>query len=144
MQACMQASMYVCRKWRSQSWSQVKGPDIDSIGILDENHSSDPQNPASNSRKLLKNGSPTNPYIRWPLQGVFFRHPKKYDPWLCWTRRHVLLLSKETCLLLQHEKKVFLFDKKTCLLVQQEDMSSFSTRRHVFLFNKKTCLLVQY
>ena len=69
----------------------------------------------------------------------------------CWTRRHVLLCSKRTCLRVQHEdvsscrtrRHVFLFNKKICLLVQQEDMSSCSTRRQVFLFNKKTCPLAQ-
>ena len=41
----------------------------------------------------------------------------------CWARRRVFLL-------------------KTCLLVGQQDLFSFSTRRHVCLWNKKTCLLV--
>ena len=44
----------------------------------------------------------------------------------CSTRRHVLLLNKNTC-----------------LLVEQEDMSTCSARGHVFSFNKKTCLPVQ-
>ena len=48
-------------------------------------------------------------------------------------------------------KHVFLLKKRTCLLVEQENMSSCWTRRHVFLLNKKhvfllnkkTCLLVK-
>ena len=72
--------------------------------------------------------------VRWPFWGAYFRHPQKIEyvilRWIEWfcsfsSRRHVSLLSR-----------------KTCLLVEQEDMSPCSTRRNVFLFNTKKCLPV--
>ena len=72
----------------------------------------------------------------------------------CGTRRHVLLLTKKTCLL---DEQVDMscclrLNKKTDLLVQHEDLYYclsrtpvfVSTRRHIFLSNKRTCLLVRH
>ena len=60
---------------------------------------------------------------------------EKEDMPSCWTRRHVFLLDKRTCLLVRH---VFFSNKKTCLLEGQEDMSSCSMRGHVF-YAKRSC-----
>ena len=43
----------------------------------------------------------------------------------------------------ESRRHVFLLNKKICLLVEQEDTSSCRTRRHVFLLNKNTRLLVE-
>jgi len=80
----------------------------------------------------------------------------------CRTGKHVCLLNKRTCLLVQQEDAslcwagVFLLNKNTCLSFEQEDMSScwtgrqedissWWTRTLVFQMipNKKTCLLVE-
>ena len=79
----------------------------------------------------------------------------------CPTRRHMFLLNRQTCLLVEPEdvsscwtrRHVSLLNKKTRLLVGQQDnvMSLGWTRRHVsllkggrvFLSHKKTCLLVE-
>ena len=72
-------------------------------------------------------------------------------PGASWVPPGCLLLHKKTRLLVKQEdmfsfsarRHVFSLSKNTCCLCQQQDTSPGCTRRHVFLLNKMTCILAE-